>query len=114
MGRVMAAGLMREVITVERETRVQRPDGGYDTSWVQVETVWAAVEPEATTDEASAGRMAGPIRYAITVYNATFERIIGGDRIDWNGLKLRLRSSPVHPNRALRVTVLADVETVEA
>lgn len=64
----MSAGQMRERVSFRSQSRVQRADGGYDTTVATVVTRWASVRPVAGAEGEQAGRQFGATTYMIEIW----------------------------------------------
>lgn len=106
----MSIGARRERITIRRKSRVQRTDGGYDTTLTDLATRWAAVSPVRASEGEEAGRKRGTVTYLIEVDSRGTD-CITDDVIVWatNGnLILNVREVRQPGTRALPLVIVAE------
>jgi head-tail adaptor len=64
----MAAGTMRDRVSLRSKTRTRRADGGFDTTLGTVSTVWAHIRPVQAREGEKAGRLFGDTTYIVEIY----------------------------------------------
>lgn len=64
-------GAKREMIAVERKTRTQRDDKGWDATTAQIAQRWAHFQPLQDREQLEAGRQAPRTQYLVTLANLT-------------------------------------------
>ena len=90
----MRLGKMRERLTLERETRVNNGQGGYDLSWLPVRKLWAEVYGLSGDEAITAGVERNVTRWRVTIRSGDVK---AEDRLIWNALKLDIISVMPHP-----------------
>lgn len=109
----MKSGERRERIEIQRKTRTQRDDGGYDTTLATVQTRWASVKPirrTGNTEIEIAGALRGTVRYNIEVDSRGAD-VKTDDIIVWktNGdMILNVRDVRTPGRRALPLEIVAE------
>lgn len=63
----MRAGDLRHRGTIQEQQRVQIPGGGYETQWVDVVTVWAALEPLRGREQIEAQQLQAKVTHRIRI-----------------------------------------------
>lgn len=108
----MSIGDMREVLVLQKESRTERTDGGYDVTWTDEATVWAASRSTSGREEEQGGRLFGSTTFLFTMHTddrpADFST---GYRIKWttNGdLLLNVRAIRYNDSRRLMTDVVAE------
>lgn len=105
----VAIGVMRERVSVVRESRVQRSDGGWDVTTSTIATHWARVHPVMARESEQSGRLAGRTTYLITLYRS--EDIYTSDTLVWatNGdIQLNIREVRLPGDRPLLMDIVAE------
>lgn len=109
----MTAAKRRERIQIKRKQRVERDDGGYDTTLVVVQERWANVVPQkrnANTEIELAGALRGTTRYNIDVDSRGAD-VRTDDVIVWatNGnLEMNVREVRKPMGRTLALEIVAE------
>jgi head-tail adaptor len=115
----MSIGERRERIEIKRKSRVQRADGGFDTTLATIATRWAKVTPlrrTAQTEIELAGSLRGVVRYLIEVDSRGAD-VNTDDVVVWvtNGdMQLNVREVRAPKRRDLPLEVLAESGVVNS
>jgi len=100
-------GQLSSRVALERPVRTSDGSGGATVDWVEVATLWAAIEPVAAGEDFAADRLATRVTHRITIrFRSDVE---GGMRIVHRGRLLRIESWR-DPDEARRFLVLEAVE----
>lgn len=84
------AGIYREKVTIERATRNQRPDGGWETTWTTVIETLTNVQQKLPSHDVIAQQenIIAPFYFHIRFRRDVSFKI--GDRITWRGREFKL------------------------
>lgn len=86
----MAAGRLRERVTIQTFTEASDGGGGVTRTWSNLATVWAEVKPVRGSESKDGGRLAGLQTYLVTIRHRT-----GFDtsaRLLWGSKYLNIRT----------------------
>jgi len=100
-------GQLSSRVALERPVRTSDGSGGATVEWVEVATLWAAIEPVAAGEIFAADRLATRVTHRITMRHRT--DVEGGMRIVHRGRVLRIEAWR-DPDETRRFLVLEAVE----
>lgn len=93
----MRAGLLRDIIEIQRATITNGATGQQLTTWATITTAWARVKPVRSEDTEA------QTTYTVTLrYNPA---LLGTDRLVWSGQTLNIFGQPVHDERRTETTL---------
>lgn len=113
----MSASTRRERVSFRTKGRVQRDDGGYDTTATTSSTVWAAVKPVAANEKEEAGRLFGSTSYLITILaddkpaGLTTGSIVRWETAPGGAVDFNLRAIRQPPRRPLELELVGEKGT---
>ena len=108
---MLAAGRLREKITLRRLTDVSDGKGGYIRDWNTIaERLWAEVVGQAGRSAMLANTLQGIATYRIVIrYRPDIK---ANDQVLWNGLELNIVAPPVDPDgRREQLQIFADTSS---
>jgi head-tail adaptor len=103
-------GQRTERIAIVRRTRVQRTDGGYNTSVAIASTRWASVKPVRSKEHEIAGSLRAPVTYVLEVDSRGMD-VTHDDTIVWttrDNAVLNVREVRLPNVRSLPLTIVAE------
>ena len=59
-------GDLRHRLVLEEAQRVSDDAGGFTESWIEVATIWAALQPSGGSEAVESGRLAGRVSHTVT------------------------------------------------
>lgn len=110
----MAAGQMRERVSFRSQSRVQRADGGYDTTVATASTAWASVRPVAANEGEQAGRQYGATTYMIEVWASdkpsglTTDYVLRWETAPGGAVDFNIRAIRQSGSRPLNLEIVAE------
>jgi SPP1 family predicted phage head-tail adaptor len=97
----LAAGRLREKITIRRQADVPDGEGGFVRSWTDFATVWAEVWNQSGREAVIGATLTGVSTFRITIRMQPVWRNGGGpqaaDQVLWRGLELNIIAPPADP-----------------
>lgn len=104
----MAAGTMREQITIQRKSVTADRTGGRAESWTTLATCFAAVRTKPNGETLEEGRMNARTLNAFTIWHDAAPTVTETDRILWNGEAWNIRG--IYRSGTSVLTVQIDAE----
>lgn len=92
----IAAGKLSDRVTLQAESRTPNGQGGFDTGWTDVATIWAEVFP-LSGDEA----IIAQIERAVARFRVTIRKradVTAKNRLMWKGQVLAIKAVLPHPS----------------
>ena len=100
------AGRLRERVTIARAADDRDALGAADGAWVTVATLWTAVAADGAGEAAVGEAVSVAARFRVTIRAGV--AVLPGDRIDWAGRLLRVRSVAEAPELRDRIVLMAE------
>lgn len=100
------AGRLRERIVVMRRADDRDALAATDGAWTPLAARWAAVTAEGTGEAVSGEATSAAPRFVVTLRAGI--AVLPGDRIEWDGQALTVRSVAVDPVRPERIVLKAE------
>lgn len=88
----MAAGKLRERVTLQAETQTPDGAGGYSLGWSDVATVWASVKPMRGKESLESMQVRDVQPYEVMIRYNSAVTVTPKHRLSWNGKLLNIRS----------------------
>lgn len=83
-------GQLRERLKIEQALLSTRDDGGLTVTWSTLAKVWARVQPLRGREALAAQQLESSLTHRVTIrYRSDIRAAM---RLDWNGLKLNIRT----------------------
>lgn len=106
-------GDMREKITVERAVSTPDGGGGYTRSWAPlVANEFASVIPTGGREALLNEALSAIQGYKVTLRYQSGSKVRADDRIDWNGVKMNIRSAADPLGTKVFTVIFADAGAV--
>ena len=107
----MRASELRHRVLHQSPELVDDLQGGQDTSWKDVKTIFAKIQPQSGTEVLEHGKIAGERRFLITVRNKDIN-IDRNDRLLW-GKRFLYIETPINPDAVLHWVTFDAFERVD-
>lgn len=92
----LAAGSLRELVSIEAESRVSNGQGGFTATWAEIDLVNANVVGMSGNEALRAGIERASTQYRVTIRKPS--AVTAKNRLRWNGQVMSIHSSMPHPN----------------
>lgn len=102
---------LRHRITVRRKTRIRNANGGYDTSWLPIATVWAEVIGIAGREATIGQALQGISAYRITIRFGL--DVTDADQVRYGKIDLNVHSVTDPDGMREQLLILADTASTE-
>jgi SPP1 family predicted phage head-tail adaptor len=107
----LAAGSLRQRVTIRRQQRAADGQGGYTTSWADVATIWAKVDGLDGRESVIGQTLTGISVYRVTVrYRAD---ILPSDQLRYGAIDLNIRSAIDPDGRRERTIITCDTGSAQ-
>lgn len=86
----MTAGMLRNLITIERQAEVSNDSGGQDIVWSTHKSMKAKVSPKSGRERVYGMQLESPLTHAIIIRYT--DDILTDDRVNFNGRLMQIRA----------------------